>query len=187
MRDLLTFPIGAVNFCLSMHFQEWLSVWSEQLPAKCVCQLRQSPLPFCCPKKIKRKDPRFIAPLKHPHRNPQTSPLLPISLLPTSSFPFSHDSSAGKPTINDLFGRPSVWDMASPRAQLSTRGQGKKGERSAYFNYVRLCSADQRAAGMPLMNVKTWGPLWREWAQIDATDAKQLSASQNVIRSINFW
>lgn len=22
MRDLLTFPIGAVNFCLSMHFQD---------------------------------------------------------------------------------------------------------------------------------------------------------------------
>lgn len=118
MRDLLTFPIGAVNFCLSKHFQEWLSVWSEQLPAKCVCQLRQSPLPFCCPKKIKRKDPRFIAPLKVPHLAPQTSPPLPTSLLPTSSFPFSHDSSAGKPTINDLFGRPSVWDMASPRAQL---------------------------------------------------------------------
>lgn len=182
MRDLLTFPIGAVNFCLSKHFQEWLSVWSEQLPAKCVCQLRQSPLPFCCPKKIKRKDPR----LKVPPPHPQTPPPLPTSLLPTSSFPFSHDSSAGKPTINDLLGRPSVWDMASPRAQLSTRGQGKKGERSAYFNYVQLCSADQRAAGMPLVNVQTWGPSWREWAQIDATDAKQSSASQDVIRSINF-
>lgn len=45
MGDLLTFPIGAVNFCLSMHFQDWLSVWSEQLPAKCVCQLRESPPP----------------------------------------------------------------------------------------------------------------------------------------------
>lgn len=184
MPDLLTFPIGAVNFCLSKHFQEWLSVWSEQLPAKCVCQLRRRPLPFCCPKKIKRTDPRFIAPLKAPR--PQTSPPLPTSLLPTSSFPFSHDSSAGKPTINDLFGRPSVWDTASPRAQLSTRGQGKKGQRSAYFNYVQLCSADQRAAGMPLMNVQTWGPWWREWAQIDATDAKQSSASQDVTRSINF-
>lgn len=116
MWDLLTFPIGAVNLCLSMHLRDWLSVWSEQLPAKCVCQLRQSPLCLCCPKKIKRKTPAYptpaIAPWNTPTKTPQSSPLHPISLLPTSSFPFSHDSSAGKPTINDFFRRPSVWDMA---------------------------------------------------------------------------
>lgn len=49
MRDLLTFPTGAVNSCLSVYFQDWLSVWSEQLPAKCVCQLRRSPPPSLLP------------------------------------------------------------------------------------------------------------------------------------------
>lgn len=121
MRDLLTFPIAAVNFCLSMHFHDWLSVWSEQLQAKCVCQLRQSPLAFCCPKKDqKKRRPPFHSPCDTPPKPPNI-PLLPISLLPTSSFPFSHDSSAGKPTINDFSRRPSVWGMALQRAQLSTR------------------------------------------------------------------
>lgn len=79
MRDLLTFPIGAVNFCLSMHFQDLLSVWSEQLPAKCVCQLRQSPLPLCCPKKIKREEPHppFHSPLETPPPQPPNVPSTP--------------------------------------------------------------------------------------------------------------
>lgn len=77
MRDLLTFPITAVNFCLSVHFQDWLSVWSEQLQAKCVCQLRQSPLAFCCPKKrSKEKTPPLHSPCDTPPHTetPQTSP-----------------------------------------------------------------------------------------------------------------
>lgn len=149
MWDLLTFPIGAVNLCLSMHLRDWLSVWSEQLPAKCVCQLRQSPLCLCCPKKIKRKTPAYptpaIAPWNTPTKTPQSSPLHPISLLPTSSFPFSHDSSAGKPTINDFFRRPSVWDMACREHSFheGDKSLRKKERKKNDLHFSIMCSCAQ--------------------------------------------
>ena len=37
----------------------------------------------------------------------------------------------------------------------------KKEKRSAFFNYVRLCSADQRAARMPLLTEDV-RPSWSE-------------------------
>lgn len=115
MWDLLTFPTGAVNFCLSMHLQDWLSVWSEQLQAKCVCQwLPPSLLPW----KDQKDTPQHThtnRQMHTQHHTPTTTTAVPLTLHippPHNHFiSFSYDSSTGKPTIKDFDRRLSVWNM----------------------------------------------------------------------------